>query len=698
TYTKEMDLAILKNLFGKYSGAVPDGGTLTVCPDELPDDVSAALETVAPFNDEYVLTFYGSEYTEEAVEAYFRDLLGLGDGWDFYLNWFDADAAAADGNDVAIGFRNDDVNGEGRTYVIGYEVVLKIEDAGPVPDPDPIVRIIDERFEELACIAHWKLDLVFGTSGTLDDLSAVLEDIFGYPASVSVSEIQRIKNDYAMIGNGQTAWIDDVVVTFTNPVTGSEYEKAMDMAFLKMIYGTWSGAIDGGHLGCCPDEWPSEAADAAFLNGYDETPIEIADGVSVEEALEAYLREATGLGADWMFSCDVDDSYACVGFVNNDVNGEGRTVVIAGSVIFTVAEQHNYVSVVTDPTCTEPGYTTHTCTICGDSYVDERVDPLGHNYSDYVIAPKCTSKGYTRHKCTRCGDNYVDTYTDALGHDFGEWTVTVAPNCTEEGEETRYCSRCDAYETRTVAAPGHDYVPAVTAPSCTEGGFTTHTCSRCGDAFVDTYVPALGHDYVDGICTRCGADDPNCAEALVENKRAKAGDEITVDVRIADSPLLKSIAISDITLDSPVLTLLGVEWDIEDIALSSWDDNTGMGVAAMTQARDINGSIVTLTLKVSDDAEDGDYSLTLSVRAKGENNADVSFTTTPGTVTVWSVVRGDFTGDEIVTDDDALYLLFNIFFPETYPLNQDGDINGDGAVTDDDAIYLLFYTFFPDTY
>ena len=315
-----------------------------------------------------------------------------------------------------------------------------------------------------------------------------------------------------------------------------------------------------------------------------------------------------------------------------------------------------------------------------------------------MTAPTCTDNGYTTYTCSRCGDDYTDDYTEPLGHDLGEWIVTTDPTCTDAGEETRYCSRCDAYETQPVDPLGHNYVVEYTEPTCTEKGYTTHTCTRCGDAFVDAYVPALGHDFVDGICTRCGADDPYCGEALVENKRAKAGDEITVEVSIADAPIVKSIAISDITLDSPVLTLLGVEWDLDGIALSSWDEETGKGVAALTESRDINGTVVTLTLKVSDDAEDGDYSLTLTVMAKDEDGTDVTFVTEPGTVTVWSVLRGDFNGDEKITDADAIYLLFYTFFPETYPLNQEGDINGDGAVTDADAIYVLFHTFFPETY
>ena len=48
----------------------------------------------------------------------------------------------------------------------------------------------------------------------------------------------------------------------------------------------------------------------------------------------------------------------------------------------------------------------------------------------------------------------------------------------------------------------------VTAPTCTEKGYTTHTCA-CGDSYKDSYVNALGHNFKNGACTRCGAKDPN---------------------------------------------------------------------------------------------------------------------------------------------------------------------------------------------
>ena len=143
-----------------------------------------------------------------------------------------------------------------------------------------------------------------------------------------------------------------------------------------------------------------------------------------------------------------------------------------------------------------------------------------HSYKDVVTAPTCTEKGYTTHTCA-CGDSYVDTYTDALGHAWDNGKVTKEPTETETGVKTFTCTRCG--ETRTETMPViphvHSYKDVVTAPTCTEKGYTTHTCA-CGDSYVDTYVDALGHAWDDGVvtkpatetetgvktftCTRCG--------------------------------------------------------------------------------------------------------------------------------------------------------------------------------------------------
>ena len=138
-------------------------------------------------------------------------------------------------------------------------------------------------------------------------------------------------------------------------------------------------------------------------------------------------------------------------------------------------------------------------------YTPAGSDTCKHSYSSVVTAPTCTEQGYTTHTCSQCGDSYVDTYVDATGHSYGEWVVTTEPTCTEKGVETRTCSVCDATETREIDATGHSFGEwaVTTEPTCTEKGVETRTCSVC-DATETRDLDALGHDIVDGACTRCG--------------------------------------------------------------------------------------------------------------------------------------------------------------------------------------------------
>ena len=73
-----------------------------------------------------------------------------------------------------------------------------------------------------------------------------------------------------------------------------------------------------------------------------------------------------------------------------------------------------------------------------------------HSYKDVVTAPTCTEKGYTTHTCA-CGDSYVDTYVDALGHAWDNGKVTKEPTETETGVKTFTCTRCG--ETKTESIP-----------------------------------------------------------------------------------------------------------------------------------------------------------------------------------------------------------------------------------------------------
>ncbi len=68
------------------------------------------------------------------------------------------------------------------------------------------------------------------------------------------------------------------------------------------------------------------------------------------------------------------------------------------------------------------------------------------------------------------------------------------------------------------------------------------------------------------------------------------------------------------------------------------------------------------------------------------------------TYTAQYVLVGDVDGNNAVTEDDAIYLLYHVIFPEKYPLGDATDYSKDGVVNEDDAIYLLYHVIFPDRY
>jgi hypothetical protein len=71
---------------------------------------------------------------------------------------------------------------------------------------------------------------------------------------------------------------------------------------------------------------------------------------------------------------------------------------------------------VTAPTCTTGGYTTYTCSKCGDSYTGDEVAALGHDKLTYAFDWDAYAHVFT---CS-CGYSFTEACTDDI--DFGVWT------------------------------------------------------------------------------------------------------------------------------------------------------------------------------------------------------------------------------------------------------------------------------------
>lgn len=170
-----------------------------------------------------------------------------------------------------------------------------------------------------------------------------------------------------------------------------------------------------------------------------------------------------------------------------------------------------------DATCTEPGsYEEATyCTICGEetSRILYEIDPLGHDYDDGRITKyaTCTEDGIKTFTCSRCEESYEEIIT-ASGHDWDEGVVTTESTCLINGIKTYTCKTCSDLKLETIPTLEHvannSAEENVVLPTCTEPGSCDDVvyCSKCGTELERTNksLDALGHNYVKGICDRCG--------------------------------------------------------------------------------------------------------------------------------------------------------------------------------------------------
>ncbi len=85
-------------------------------------------------------------------------------------------------------------------------------------------------------------------------------------------------------------------------------------------------------------------------------------------------------------------------------------------------------------TCTAP----QLCTRCGA--VMEKA--LGHDYKSEVTAPTCTEMGYTTNTCSRCGDTNKSNYTEPAGHKPSDWIIDKEPTTDSEGSKHKECTVC----------------------------------------------------------------------------------------------------------------------------------------------------------------------------------------------------------------------------------------------------------------
>ncbi len=230
------------------------------------------------------------------------------------------------------------------------------------------------------------------------------------------------------------------------------------------------------------------------------------------------------------------------------------------------------------PSCTEYGSSYGYCSRCGEKMTRED-RPLDHAWSGYLndsthhwkVCTRCgvqtarTAHSGGRNICTEAAKCSVCEYAygQATGHDY-ETEYFISNNThyysckngcgikkdesvhtliaksetletTDDGAQVKYihklymeCEVCGYQKVvSTIVGSEHYGVKILDAvdPTCTQTGLTwgwACAVSGCSDVYqAQIVIPALGHNYVNGVCTRCGdggtgtpppSDDPSDPE------------------------------------------------------------------------------------------------------------------------------------------------------------------------------------------
>ena len=347
---------------------------------------------------------------------------------------------------------------------------------------------------------------------------------------------------------------------------------------------------------------------------------------------------------------------------------------------------HHFVAVEGKaPTCTEAGYNYNGYYKC--DRVDKDGDPicnatkgnsyqipvpaLGHKMTVKVLVEAtCQHQGLNVYACSVCNtplkneDGNIAYYTAKVDHVAAdELANVVAATCTEAGYSgDQVCKWCGEIlkKGEEVPALGHKTeVKDAKAATCTEAGYTgDEVCTVCGETVKKgTEIPALGHKFENGVCTVCGAADPNYVvpnpfkdvaktspyyDAIIwaakeEITTGKTADTFGIDegctraqivtflYRAAGSPEVKADTVNpftDVSKDSVYYN--AILWAVENGITKGTTDTTFDPNAVCTR-----GQIVTFLFRASGDEK----------VATGTNFADVASGSYCADAVAWAVAN-----------------------------------------------------------
>ena len=195
-------------------------------------------------------------------------------------------------------------------------------------------------------------------------------------------------------------------------------------------------------------------------------------------------------------------------------------------------------AVTTEATCKADGVRTYTAKVTfeGKEYTSSKTEVIpatGHAYGEPVWK---WNDDFTASATFTCGNDasHVKNVTAEVTS-----AVTTPAACEADGVRT-YTAKVTFEDkeytdtkTEVIPATSHDTeLVGAKDVTCTEDGYTgDEVCKVCGVTVKQgEVIPALGHDYKDGKCSRCGAEEPTTP---VEPGKPATGDSSTLVLWLA---------------------------------------------------------------------------------------------------------------------------------------------------------------------
>ena len=157
--------------------------------------------------------------------------------------------------------------------------------------------------------------------------------------------------------------------------------------------------------------------------------------------------------------------------------------------------------VTKQPTCTEAGTKTYTCTSCGKTKTTE-IAATGHQHTEIRNKKEatCKAEGYTGDTyCTDCETKVSSGQAiPKTDHTWDNGKVTTEATCEHTGARTYICSVCGETKEEETPKTDHTYDDGTVTkkPTCIETGIKTYTCTVCQKTKTEE-IPATGHQHTE---------------------------------------------------------------------------------------------------------------------------------------------------------------------------------------------------------